>query len=51
MIISFKNLFAVFGMLRGTGQLIQQSIENKQDFYYFAYLFVWQQTWSIKRDR
>ena len=38
---SFKNPIAVFGMLRGTGQLIEQAIENKQDFYYFdhAYLF------------
>ena len=38
---SFKNPIAVFGMLRGTGQLIEKAIENKQDFYYFdhAYLF------------
>ena len=37
----FKNPIAVFGMLRGTGQLIERAIEKKQDFYYFdhAYLF------------
>ena len=38
---SYKNPIAVFGMLRGTGQLIEQAIENKQDFYInFLYLFI-----------
>ena len=37
----FKNPIAVFGMLRGTSQLIERAIEKEQDFYYFdhAYLF------------
>ena len=38
---SFKNPIAVFGMLRGTGQLIEECNRDGQDFYYFdhAYLF------------
>ena len=38
---SFKNPIAVFGMLRGTSQLIEECRKNNQDFYYFdhAYLF------------
>jgi len=37
----FKNPITVFGMLRGTGQLIERAIEKEQDFYYYdhAYLF------------
>ena len=38
---SFKNPIAVFGMLRGTAQLIEECSRLNQDFYYFdhAYLF------------
>ena len=38
---NFTNPIAVFGMLRGTGQLIEQCSRDEQDFYYFdhAYLF------------
>ena len=38
---NFKNPIAVFGMLRGTGQLVEESSRDMQDFYYFdhAYLF------------
>ena len=37
----FVRPIAVFGMLRGTGQLIEECIRDDQDFYYFdhAYLF------------
>ena len=38
---SFKNPITVFGMLRGTAQLIEECSRLNQDFYYFdhAYLF------------
>jgi len=38
---SFKNPIAVFGMLRGTAQLIEECSKLNQDFYFFdhAYLF------------
>jgi hypothetical protein len=38
---SFKNPIAVFGMLRGTSQLIEECSRLNQDFYFFdhAYLF------------
>ena len=38
---NFKNPIAVFGMLRGTGQLVEECSSDNQDFYYFdhAYLF------------
>ena len=38
---SFKNPIAVFGMLRGTGELLEECNRDMQDFYFFdhAYLF------------
>ena len=37
---SFKNPIAVFGMLRGTGQLIEECSRDGQDFYYFDHAYL-----------
>ena len=34
----FKNPIAVFGMLRGTGQLIEECIRDEQDFIFLTML-------------
>lgn len=37
---SFKNPIAVFGMLRGTAQLIQEAEKRGQDYYYFDHAYL-----------
>ena len=47
---SFKNPIAVFGMLRGTGQLIEECSRDGQDFYFFDHAYLFGNKHNVSRE-
>ena len=47
---SFKNPIAVFGMLRGTGQLVEECSRDGQDFYFFDHAYLFGNKHNVSRE-